>query len=113
MVGKEPLDRPIAQALERDHGQPAARLQDLQGARERPRQFAQLVVHRHPQRLERARGRMVRAVAANRPLDQLRELARRFDARLRAQAHDRLRDAPCRRLLAVGTQDLRQFLNRP
>ena len=113
MRGEEPLHDPVRQALERDHREPAARLQDAKAAVQGPLQLADLVVHGHAERLERPRGRMVRPVPPHRSLDQLRQLARRLDGTRRTRLHDRARDAPRVRLLAERPQNARQLRLRP
>ena len=102
--GSDPIA--IAEALEGDHREPAAGAQDRQPPLERPVEFAELVVDRHPQRLEDPSRRMPRTRPPDRAGDYVGKLGRGLYPPLRlAPPDDRPRDAPRPRLLAELAED--------
>ena len=91
---EEILDDAVFQRMERDHDQPAARLQHALGRRQRQMQFVEFLVDEDPQALERPRRRMnfVR-LGAHHLADDIGQRLRRRDRRFLARRDDGARDA--------------------
>ena len=102
----ESLHDPILERVERDDRETAAGTQHAERCRKAALQVRELVVHRDAQRLEDARRRIDRARALGLDAEhELPEVVGREERLARASAHDRRRDAPGLRLLAVLGED--------
>src|SRR5690554_5853322 len=92
LLPHEVLNNAVLQRMEADNRQPAARLEQAHGLRQRALQRAEFVVDRDAQRLKRARRRVDALPRARHgSLDDLRQLARLPD---RPRLHDRARHPP-------------------
>src|SRR5262249_10571299 len=111
-VAEAVLDDAVFQRVERDDGQPAARLDELERVVQAGLELAELVVDGDPQRLEGALGRVALAEARgrrDRGLDHLDQLERALERLALAAAHDAARDLAREALLAEAPQDARDL----
>ena len=107
--GEEGLDDAVLERMEGDGDETPRRLEHLFGGDEAVGQFAKLVIDENPQRLERAGGRMDRAVAhVHYPRDDVGERPRRIDRPLGAGADDGACDGARLALFAQYEQDRRE-----
>ena len=110
------LDDAVLQRVEADHGESTTRPEHLDGGRERVFERVQLLVHRDPQSLENALGRVALTEpggSRNRRLDHVDELARALERLLAAPAPDRASDLPREALLSVPPEDLLELALAP
>jgi hypothetical protein len=108
-LGKKRLHHAVLERVKRDDHETAAGPEHAFGRRQRRGELAELVVHEHAQRLERARRRMHLArPRAHDLFDDVGERKRRRDWRCGSRPRDRARDVAGKTLLAERRDDLRE-----
>ena len=112
-LGEEILDDAVFQRMERDHHEPATRLEHALGRGQRGLKLVELFVDEDAQGLERPRRRMnITGLGANHPADEIGERARGRERRLPAVRDDGAGDAARMPLLAEEIDDVGEIAFR-